>query len=530
MSEKHKQKKSKITSWKPNEDDILVTNDGKLFIIYFEKVIQPKEKVKIYDKFMIKKSSYEKQLGIICKYINFFLKFYDDDHEVILAYLKIKFALDKEKRFDESNSEQLIDLIYEVLFTDSVVEKICQMVEDNYLDDIESSQESKKYIGKDRKHLESLEFTNQHIKILLRISFGMKMIAPILSHYVSINVIKLDKDTDLIYNFYKRLFLIFSDNCNMYNKLFVYVKAKVLESKSHNSTMFEQRDILGIDEYLVIRNFLKKVLISENMIKYKFNEHWDPKKGKYNENIVGFNKTIIKFQLTYFLKEQYTKNLTEVTFAKNSDGLSGMDKMEMNLQKIDEGLCVLAEINIKIAIKKILQDNDFNNTEEEIQYYKEHHNPSLLQVQLVYSYWGKRFGAYRNSNFINRTEYIILMLTLKKKLLLEQGCCNEGEFSDSCKLPYILSGNVQDKVNTRMIRNNKFIVRVNNSYLYENIKNKKYKNLCVIKPDYIMSLLSEIINTNFTYVVYEKKELLGEVIEYDENKISDELLFFLNTI
>ena len=31
----------------------------------------------------------------------------------------------------------------------------------------------KKYLKNEKKHLESLEFTNQHIKILLRISFGM---------------------------------------------------------------------------------------------------------------------------------------------------------------------------------------------------------------------------------------------------------------------------------------------------------------------------------------------------------------------
>ena len=162
------------------------------------------------------------------------------------------------------------------MFTPSVIEKVNRLVEDNYLEDIEKS--DGKYDKKDKKHLESLEFTNQHIKILLRISFGMKMIAPILFHYVSTNVIKIEKDSELIFNFYKGLFDIFSDGVNMYNKLFVYVKAKVLESKSHNSPIFEQRNILGNDEYSVIRLFLHKVLISENLVKYKF-----------NENIIGLN-------------------------------------------------------------------------------------------------------------------------------------------------------------------------------------------------------------------------------------------------
>lgn len=216
-------KKSKITSWKPKDKDIIATSDGKIFIMYFEKLFEP-QTVHIYDRFYIKKGSYEKQLEVISKYINFFIKFYDPEHEMAMAYLKIKYAIDKERRFNEDNPEQLIDLIYELLFTDSIIDKICKLVEDNYLDDIESPEDSKKYSGKDRKHLESLEFTNQHIKILLRISFGMKLIAPILFHYVAINVIKLDRDSDFIYNFYRRLFDIFSDNVNIYNKLFVYVK------------------------------------------------------------------------------------------------------------------------------------------------------------------------------------------------------------------------------------------------------------------------------------------------------------------
>ena len=150
----------------------------------------------------------------------------------------------------------------------------------------------------------------------------------------------------------------------------MYDKTKVLESKSHNAPIFEQRDIMGVDEYSVIDKFLKNVLISDNMVKYKFNEHYDKKLKKYKENIVGFNKTIIKYQLVYFIKDQYTKNLTEVTSAKNVDGLSGMDKLEMNMQKIDEGLTIMAELNIKNELRRIERDNDFGITDETIKKYQ----------------------------------------------------------------------------------------------------------------------------------------------------------------
>lgn len=222
-----KRTKSPINTWSPKDEDIYAESDGKLFIFHFDKFFG-KSNLKVYNKFFIKKGSYENQLDIITRYINFFMKFYDKDDELATAYLKIKYALDKEKRFNVDNMNMLINMIYEVLFTDTLREKISAMVEDNYLDDIENNVDKKKYNKKENKHLESLEFTNKHIKILLKISFGMKIISPVLFHYVALNVIKLDKDSDLIYNFYEKLFTIFNDGVDIYNKLFVYV---VLASK-----------------------------------------------------------------------------------------------------------------------------------------------------------------------------------------------------------------------------------------------------------------------------------------------------------
>lgn len=232
----------------------------------------------------------------------------------------------------------------------------------------------------------------------------------------------------------------------------------------------------------------------------------------------------------YFLREQYSKNLTEVTSAKNADGLSGMDKMEMNLQKLDEGLIIFAEVDIKMELERIMRDNDFDISDEEIDYYVRNHNPSPLQVQLVYSYWGKYFGSGRSTTLINRREYIILLLILKKKLLLQAGYNSNEEFAEDTKLPYLLTGNVKDKINTRLIRNNKYVSKLEESDIFKDLKTNKYHNLNIIRPDYLLSLMSQVINTTFTYVVYEDDSLLGKEIEFNEDKISDELAFFLHMI
>ena len=522
--------KSKFTHWKPKKRELLVEQDNKIFVIHFEKIFE-QPNLHPLDNFIITKSSYINQLPSITRYANFFMNCYDPENDLATAYLKIKYALDKEKAFNETNTEALIDLIYEILFTPRMCEKIIKMVKENYIDDIEKGDDKGKYKKNNKEYLESLEFTNEHIEILLRISFGIKIMSPILFHFLTINNInKLDKDSDLIYRFYKRLFPLFQGNCDMYNKLFVYVKTKVLDSAAHNSRIFEQREIFGIDLFSVINKFIRKVIISENMVKYQFPEHWDAKQKKYKENIIGFNKTIIKFQMHYFLKEQYEKTMTEVSNTKNSDGLSGQDKMEMNLTKIDEGIVTLADINVRNCIERIQREIDVPITEEEIQYYRDNQYPSELQIELVRLYYANYFNNYRDLKLITRREYIILMLLLKKKLLIEAGYDKDNEeFTDSI-LPYIITGNLEESVNTRLIRNNKFISKLQPNSMYQYLIDKKYRYIQEIKPDVVLSLLSSIINTNFTYVVYEQPDLLGKPIEYNEDRISDELLFFLKNI
>ncbi len=107
---------------------------------------------------------------------------------------------------------------------------------------------------------------------------------------------------------------------------------------------------------------------------------------------------------------------------------------------------------------------------------------------------------------------------------------NDKVFAENTKLPYLISGNVQDKVNTRIIRNTKYVSKLEESDNYRELNTNKYSYLNKIRPDYILSILSQVNNTTFTYVVYEDPDLLGKEIEYNEDKTSDELIFFLRTI
>jgi hypothetical protein len=224
-------------------------------------------------------------------------------------------------------------------------------------------------------------------------------------------------------------------------------------------------------------------------------------------------------------------NLNEITNAKNADGLSAYDKLMMNQNKLDEGVIILANMNIKLTTQRIEEMIDIHISEEELDYYIKNFKPSSTQIELVQAYLTRYFGSYRDLNLLPRKSYIHLLLLMKKKLLMDLGYMEqEAGKVYLATLPYLLTGNLSDKVSTRVIRNSKFIDKIKESYMYQNLINHKYRLLECIKPGYIMGLLSSMVNTRFTYCLYEYPELYGDEILYNENKVLDEMLFFLNQI
>lgn len=531
--------KAEINTWKPKSDkEIISESDDQKFILHFEKFF-PK-KMEKYDTFYVRKTSFEPHVAVIAKYINYFMNRYDPEGELLTAYLKLKWTIDPDKDnpdkkiiFTKENPHAFIDMIYELIFTPTMIEKINKMVDDNYLDDIEKDSSKYKASGTN-DYRESLEFTNKHNKILLCISMGMKIICPIMYHYFAINNVKPKElsnrqDVTIVYDFYFPLFELFSDGVDMFNKLYVYVMSKVKDASYHNPKMFDQRKIFGDSTAVVIERFVKTRLIVDNMVKYRFNNKWNPKTGKYAENIIGLNKTILKFQIYYFRKEKYGKTLTEVTNTKNSEGLSASDKMEMNLTKIDVGIIDTATINVETVMRHLRKKIDVPVTEEELQYYRDHHYPSDVQVHFVRCAFADVFRSYRDENLLSRREYNELLVLLKKRLLLENGY-EHDEVGTGCYLPYILTGNLDGVVITKQIRNNALMeaLRANQDYQY--LVDYKYKELEEAFPGTVDSFISMIVKTKFTYVVYEDPSLLGQPIEAPEESLCEEIVRFLKNI
>ena len=94
----------RVDEWEPEEEDNIIKCDGKLIIIPFDKIFK-KDSASTLNVFIIKKESYVNQLnntnkknenGIIknekgiIHYLNYFIKFYDTNNELLMSYFKLK--------------------------------------------------------------------------------------------------------------------------------------------------------------------------------------------------------------------------------------------------------------------------------------------------------------------------------------------------------------------------------------------------------------------------------------------------------
>ena len=217
-----------------------------------------------------------------------------------------------------------------------------------------------------------------------------------------------------------------------------------------------------------------------------------------------------------------------MTNIKNSEGLSGQDKMEMNIKKMDEGKALIATMNADETADEIKSIIDIPVSQEEVDYMMNHWKPNELQIRLINSYFASYFGNYRDTNLLTRNNFYYLALLLKKKLLLEHGWeFNDEGVIESAVLPYVLTGNLEGRMNSRIIRNNKYMNKLEEDMHYIRLCQSEYSLLLEIPSDEIKSIISTFVNSRFTYVTPEEPELTGTEIGYSEDKIGDETVLFL---
>lgn len=499
-----------VDEWVPEKDDIVITYKGKAMFVAFDKYIEGLHTDALNTFYVSYKDSYVKRFDKISLYINYFIKFYDPDDELILNYFHCKYIIDAAGT--NPTRKAMIKLIYKNFVTDSMYEKVKKFVDDNYRVDLAQNKEAGK------EYSESLEFTNDHAKILMVISTFIKFIIPLVMHYIS--VVKGKPEVKKLIEYYKPLFTLTykKEGVNLFAKLFHTILVKVKFNEQNNSAIWAKYEANSMDAVSYAEDLLKKNLIVDNVFKYNF-----------QHSIISFNSVILKTQLEYCCIKNFGINMQEISTEKDNDGLSYLDKLEMDMSKIDENAILLNKVNIKDTIKRIRHKFRIDISKDEKEFYMEHTDVNKISKTLVFYYYAKIFGGFTPLNHITLKRYMELMILMKRKL----------ESDGYIYIPQLISGNIVGKAINRMGHNSKQLSRIESTPIFQNLVNEKYPSFNIPEENIkdkknrrspIMQQLDRIRSNQFSYVDYDDPENLGKKIRFDYDILDQEYESFINSI
>lgn len=213
--------------FKPNDEDLRFFSKPKTMIINFDQELEQleNENIAALNEWKVTKLSYSTYLPRMCEELNFFEAMYDREGELIAALFRIKYLIDVDSiSYTMKNFNAFKDLVYSTIFTPSLKEKIHTMIEENYVDDIEAenirNMTNPDMMSIMQRKKKSLEFLNVHVKAMLQISFGIKILSFIINHFCVMRAINIQKNIDIFYRFYIDMFYVFDFEFDIYNKIY----------------------------------------------------------------------------------------------------------------------------------------------------------------------------------------------------------------------------------------------------------------------------------------------------------------------
>lgn len=449
------------------------------------------------DKFILSTKKCYKSAAIrshLYQYINYFINFYDDTKEYLAVLLAIKTRIDRVANGNNGNNSIVnpadpypVNMFFydmeRYILKSNICKNVKQMVEDNYYQELNYTNIKSP----------SLQYTNEHAKLLHTMSILMDLCIPLLTTYAYMyNVENID---DYLMAFYDRIFNI-DPNMNMYAKLYETAYTNVAANQKNNQGVWIKQDIRAIDITTHSVDSVANIILNI-MPKYSF-----------EKNIISFNYASIRKNTSYKITDiSYEYTFVPISSSKrDNDSVSDFDKFEANLIRMNEGLYLQNKINADVCMRNI--ENQFGPFDpKEIELYT---NALLLdengnyvmdafQKQLIFAMFFKWFNDTQSIRSINNREKYIELIIAAKKILRGM---------NMIILPYIIAGKTEKLVQRKTVNKRERLL-IEASPMYPKIR-EKYKNDDII--DNILSIIATIISSDFT-VVDMDPEINGKKID-----------------
>lgn len=524
-------KSSYWIKWKLYPDDARFFAFPKTLVIKFDKELAHvgNENIAALNEWKVTKLSYSSYLPRMCEELNFFEVMYDPEGELIAALFRIKYLIDVDNiSYTTKNFDAFKDLVYKTIFTESMKEKITRMVDENYTDDIEAenikNMQNPDMLSIMQRKKKSLEFLNVHVKAMLQISFGIKILSFIINHFAVMRSINIQKNIDIFHQFYIDMFHVFDWDFDIYNKIYAYISSKVDSSYNFNKSIFEQQEIEGKDKSIIINQLMSRNIIIDNIIKFQLPQTWNSAKEQPNERVLSFLCSIINTHISIFLFQVFRRNLIETSIVPDADGNSKNDRYRASKMKINEEYVFTCSKDMHELVDRLYENYKDEITIEEIEYYRKNLKPSRLQQLMIEIYFFNYTSSSSEFSLLRNLDWYKLLLIMRKQIMKRFNVTKETLLDSSLTL--ILTANIEETpVGEKMyIKDMKYL---KDDPTYNSLITRFYSTINDINDEAIKKFLITFANSKYRFVLYEEQDILGQEISLNKRELIDELLNFL---
>jgi hypothetical protein len=462
--------------WNPNPDDLYFVRDNNCVIARYDKYLNFKHDSLCT--YRIMKSHYISKLDDILIHINYFVTFYDTNKSYFVSMLRAKFMVDTNKNF---SSEAFSDMIIKDIITDEFVDNIRAMTKDLYQLNIDKDTNG--------DYKSTPKITNEQAKVILSVSFAIRMILPICLHFEHCSA-EFPRKRDYI-PFFDGIFMDiitkFEDRCGVeiYAPLFNFVQYRIDRKYNTDLLMWQKKkQVHGTNKEMYLKDLTHEVIIVKALYKIT-----------YSKSVVSYFDGIITRNYMQFKSENYKSKPQEIcsTDFQQSDGedfLSHADALEMTSYRVDESSVILNATNIERVYHQLLRQYDVKITKEEFEFYKDRVKFNPLSMKILHVFYSRYFNDSTAIQLLTRDQSVMLLLILKKYLQL----------SGQEWLPQVCTAQLRGKYKENMIKNCKFVEKYKTSALYQEISEKFKYAREVVSEDPVITMLSTMINSQFTWV------------------------------
>lgn len=493
-----------LMDWVPRPQDIYFTEkDGMIYADYLEKLYHvPEDREVLY--YIISKKHYKERIPDLLQHINYFISHYDREHEYLTSTLSVKNFIDRHQSVSQKAFRKMV--IHRII-TPTMVSKVKHMAMDLYRLNINTDE--------DGKYKSTPKITNDNARMIVAVSFCIRLILPLCIHFSNTNSTFINK-RDYI-DCFDRIFMDVVEefergDTEIWNPICRFVAYRVERSYTSDLIIWEKKkQLYGITLELYLESLIHEVILVKSLHKLSF-----------NRSVVSFIDGIITHSYKHYRYENFKFKPVEIEIedSDSDEHMSRAETIEMQMCRVNEANQLITETNMEQVMRQIRERFSIEIPQEEFDFYFKNLNINRLTQSMCHTFFSKYFDDTNAIQLLDRHDLVELIIYLKKFMQLR----------GMNVLAQILTATVQGKFKDSCIKNNKFLETFTTSSVYIHIISTKFRYVKELgmKEDPIIKDLSTMINSRFVFVDFDP-DINGFVAEnIDRDYITSDYMLFLS--